>query len=187
MSKIEATLCKVTTITRRKKEGTQAYLKRLMTAAEALGEDGWEELGGTPGAQEWVNAAVEADKGDKDIPDIPGRAEPEPEEAEVKETKDPKAGKKPAPTPAASSKKAVPPAAKARPVGKPDVPGKAGSVAAIIQLLLKDAQMSVADLMVALEKKGYTPTLATVGMTRAHTRQTFRVLKEAGHLKQVKM
>lgn len=100
MSEIEKALCEVTGIARGKKEAPQVYRKRLLTKLEKVfddkksGDDDWDSLGKTKGAQEWFNDAIKADKADKDLPefeadDLPRSKEAEPEEAA--EAKEPEA------------------------------------------------------------------------------------------------
>jgi hypothetical protein len=220
MSDTEKALCELTSIMRGKKESQQTYLKRLLTSLEKKfgdkehGDDDWETLGATKGAQEWFNAAIKADKDDEPLPefdteDSSERKEPESEPSEVEsrdaDTKgkttqgDRNVAKKRRVTTGADKAKTASTAAVKKPPQKASgngkeaaaprkQPGKAGgSLAVINQLMLKDPGQSVEDLEKALAKKGYKPTRLVVEAARSRIRQTFRVLQDEGHLKGLKL
>jgi hypothetical protein len=210
MSEIEKVLCEVTSVARRKKEATQSYLGRLLGRLEKLfdedgGDDTWEQLGATKGAQEWFNDAIKADKAKKDLPGftddqaepISEAAEAEPEreaksepEGETEQEGDSEVVANGKAKHGKSKKTAAAPAKKA-PVKEAKQPGPGkkagGSLAVINLLLLKDPSMTVEDLSKALAKKGMKPTPLVVSAARSRIRQTFRVLQEEGHLKGLKL
>ena len=210
-SEIEAALCEATEVSRRSKEASQKYLKRLLVALEKKydekrgrdADDEWDELGTTKGAQEWFNAALAADKADEDIPDFTdgeaapiSEAEAEPEQEAKAADDEPEGDSDVAVNGKAKgkTKKAAAPAKKpvvkaAAKEAKQPGPGKkaGGSLAVINLLLLKDPGMTVEDLTKALAKKGMKPTPLVVSAARSRIRQTFRVLQEEGHLKGLKL
>ena len=215
MSEIEKALCELTSVARGKKESHQTYRKRLLTGLEKKfddkehGDDDWDTLGTTKGAQEWFNDALKADKADEPLPefdadDLPEarEAEPEPEvgsqdadtESVAQGDKNVVSKKRKATTTAKTKTAAKKPerVAAGNSHGKEAAPrkqpGKAGgSLAAINQLLLKDPGMTVEDISKALAKKGMKPTPLVVSAARSRIRQTFRVLQEEGHLKGLKL
>ena len=46
--------------------------------------------------------------------------------------------------------------------------------------MLKERNLSLADLVDALRKQGYTPHVGTVSSLRSDTRDTLRVIQDAG-------
>lgn len=113
-------------------ESRQKFLLRLMAGVQKLTDDQWEGLAATEGAQDWYNAATEADNDKDSVPDFPdvedvgedpedeleedpeendeedeGEEESEPEEEEVMTKTKPAAGKKAAKVKAAPAKKAA--------------------------------------------------------------------------------
>jgi hypothetical protein len=208
------------------KEDRQKFLVRIMVATQKLPSDDWEAL--DEKAQNWCNAAVEADNAEEEVPDFPdvvdGKAvdeeeeepeedeeeeeaeedeedeeeeeeeepekEPEAEEEEVKPTK--KAAKKKAAAKKAPAKKAAAkkeaevekPAAKKTATKKADAPASGKGISmrrALKRMVVKKPSRSVDELIEALEKAGYkSPSRLTVTTIRADTRDTIKVLNEAG-------
>lgn len=71
MSEIEKRLLAATKIKPQgKSEDRQKYLSRLVGAVQKLSDDAWEDLESTAGAQEWANAAVDAEEKKKPIGDF---------------------------------------------------------------------------------------------------------------------
>lgn len=68
-SKIEQELIDATSLKRKVAEKPQAWMTRLIKAAQDLAEDDWEKL--TEPTQLWVNAGTKAIKAEKDIPVFP--------------------------------------------------------------------------------------------------------------------
>lgn len=223
MSKIEKALLKATGAKPQKSgEDRQKFLLRLMMAVQGLpsdendenykeGKGTWEGIGAITGAQEWYNAAIDADNENppKPVPDFsdakPAEDEPEDEpetdgdaaDSEVedeavstsarpkgKKKDDKAAGKKPA----AKKAEAKPEAKKkAEPAAKPaaaKAPKKGTSMRrALKMIVVKKPKITTDDLIEQLEKKGFkSPSKLTVTSIRADTRDTMKVLAEAGLL-----
>ena len=227
MSVIEKTLLSETgTKPQKKGEDRQKFLARVIAGVGKLSDDEWEKLAKTDGAQDWYNAATEADNAEKAIPDFPDAkatvdedeaadddaddgAEDEEDEAAddaaddqeedadeeedvaPKKTSSAKDGKK-KPVPAkkeAPVKKSVKEAAtpkKGAAAKKPAAaaPKKGTSMRRTLKMIIvKKPKMSVEDLIEALGKKGHTsPSKLTVSSIRSDTRDTMKVLVEAGIL-----
>lgn len=217
MSKIEQALLFATKQKPQKKgEDMQTYLVRLAVAAsEKLSDEDWDLLEKTPGAQEWVNAAIKADNAEKDVEGFPDREDedaevgdgdpaddaadanaevdddPETEEdAEVDKPAKKSGAQAPAKKPAAAptkkpaakkdadktpAKKTVAPAKKAAASGKP-------SMRRTLKIMVvKKPQLDADELIAKLKDKGYGDvSRLTVTTIRADTRDTIRVLQEAG-------
>jgi hypothetical protein len=85
MSEIEKTMLDATGIKPQgKTEARQKFLTRTVKAVVALDDDAWEGLEKTKGAQDWANAAIEADNTGKEIDDFPD-LENEAEDEDVEE------------------------------------------------------------------------------------------------------
>lgn len=207
-SQIETTLLAATKQRPQKNgEHRQAYLLRLaLTATEKLTDEEWDGLAATAGAQEWVNAAIDADNAKEQLDDFPDLQE----EASAAPAK--KAAKKPAPAPAAAKKPAAKPeveeeleedendlaesdapvkgkssASKQKPAAAPakkSPPTRAsgGSLHHTLKMIIvKKPQTSIDDLIKAAEKAGFPgPSRLTVATIRSDTRNTLKVMNEAG-------
>lgn len=220
-------------------ESRQKYLVRVMLAVQKLSDEAWADLEAVDGAQDWYNAAIEADNEHKEVPDFSDSEAQDPEDgedaeddaadeddAEEEDADDEDAGgedddedadegdedavkedakkvkpaaKRPAAKPVKATKpakatKPTKPAAKAAsaPAAKPakEAPaakstkaagGKPSMRRALKQIVIKKPKMSTDELIEALERKGYeSPSKLTVTSIRADTRDTIRVLNEAG-------
>ena len=209
MSAIEKALLEATGAKPQKSnEDRQKYLTRLALAASKLPDDEWEELGAVEGVHAWGNAAIEADNNKEPIEDFPdaeagdevkdedveadadaddGESEKE-EKVKKPAKKSAAAGKAPA---AKSAKKAVnggKPAEKAAKAAKPEKPApkakavKPASMRRTLKMIvIKRPKMPVDELIEALEKKGFkSPSKLTVTSIRSDTRDTMKVLNDAG-------
>ena len=161
-SKIETELLSFVSIKSKRGETRQDYLEKLMRAVAALKDSEWEKIS-TP-AQEWNNAAAEAIEQRKEIEDFPD-VQPEADEE--------------APQPV----KAKPQTDKNQLVNKHN--GSTRKISAchkIKQLVVKKPKITVADLAEALQADGFKVSDVTISTLRSDTRDTLRVLRDAGML-----
>lgn len=182
-------------------EARQRFLVRVMMGVQKLPDEEWTALEAIDGAQDWYNAATDADNAEKDLPDFPDvedaeeeqddqeddGAGDEPEEGEQVETKPKKAAKK-----AKSAKvvkaaneekvnKAAAKPAKEKAAKAPKSEKGMSMRRALKMIVIKKPKLAVDDLIEQLEKKGYkTPSKLTVTSIRSDTRDTIRVLNDAG-------
>lgn len=135
-----------------------------------------------------ADEAVEEEDSEDDGGDDEGEetAEDEDEEEETKPKKAAKAGKAPAKAakPAKAGKAEKPAKAEKAPA-KAEKPAKAKKGTsmrrALKRMIVKKPSRTVDDLIAALEKAGYqTPSRLTITTIRADTRDTIKVLNEAG-------
>ena len=212
MSAMEKALLKATAAKPQKGgEDRQKFLLRLMLAVQKLPDEDWESLAAIEGAQDWFNAATDADNAEKPVPDFPdaeadaeadaeededqGEQEDEDNQEEDEMAKTAKKAKPPAKGASAKKEPAAKPAkaaAKGADVKKPAkdaekkkpgaAPKKGLSMRRFLkQMVVKKPSRTVEDLMEALEKAGYkSPSRLTITTIRADTRDTIRVLNEAG-------
>ena len=212
MSALEKALLKATAAKPQKSgEDRQKFLLRIMLAVQKLPDEDWESLAAIEGAQDWFNAATDADNAEKPVPDFPDAeadAEADAEEDEdqgeqedednqeedemaktAKKAKPPAKGasakKEPAAKPAkaaakgADAKKPAKDAEKKKPAAAPK---KGLSMRRTLKMIvIKTPKMPVDELIALLEKKGYkSPSKLTVTSIRSDTRDTMKVLNEAG-------
>jgi hypothetical protein len=173
MSVIETALIEATGVKpQRDGEARQKFLTRLMVGVGKLPEDEWEKLGAVAGAQDWYNTAADADAAGKPVPDFP---DADAEDAGVEDEEAP-AKKKPA-----KAAKPAKPAKETKPV-KAAKPAKATSMRrALKRMIVKNPGRTTEELIAALEKQGYqSPSRLTISTIRADTRDTIKVLNEAG-------
>ena len=204
MSAMEKALLKATGAKPQKGgEDRQKFLLRLMLAVQKLPDEDWESLAQIDGAQDWFNAATDADNAEKpvsDFPDVKAAAEADAEEDEdqgEQENEDDQEEDEMAKT----AKKAKPPAkgasakkgAAAKPVkaaakeadGKKKpaaTPKKGTSMRRALKLtIVKRPKITADELVDALQKMGYkVPSRLTVNTMRSEMRDAIRVLNEAG-------
>lgn len=219
MSNIEKALLGATKVKPQKDgEDRQKFLIRTMVGVQKLPGEEWEALAAVDGAQDWYNAATDADNAEKPVPDFPDveAAEEEPDDdagetaedadggapddsseeeqvkPKVKKTKGakvkvpPKKDAAPAKAKAGGAKKTAEKPAEKKAVkadGKKAAPAKKGTSMrrALKRMVIKKPSRTVEELMEALEKQGYkSPSRLTVATMRADTRDTIKVLNEAG-------
>jgi hypothetical protein len=207
---IREMLLEATGVKPKKNEVDADLIKRLISKAETLDEEGWESL--STEAQEFYNSVIEAGKkhadgeilelSADDVPPFPdeddgvvedgederGEEEPEddtndePGEEEVMETKT----KKIAATKKTPAKKAADkPAAKKTAASKKNGSGEKKPLSMrrrLKQIVIKKPSISVEDLMSKLKDEGYKGTEMTIGSMRADTRDTMKALVDAGLL-----
>lgn len=171
MSTIEKALLEATGVKPRKSgETRQKYLGRIHAGVVKISDEGWSSLEATAGAQEWANAAIEADNEKAPFPEFSDAEDAGDEEEVIEEKK------------ASPKKSTKPAAAKKVDEDKPAAAKKGPSMRrALKMIIIRKPKTSVDDLIGALEKKGYSPaSRLTINTIRADTRDTMKVLKEAG-------
>lgn len=164
-------------------------LGKLIDIITELQDEQWEKV--SKPSQDWYNEAVIAmnyyDNDPSSIPAFPDDVEEaetdQPEEEESKMTT--KAKSKSAKPAAAKTKNGAAPA-KAKAADKPakaaksDTPKATSMRRTIKQIIVKDPLITVDKLVERLEKAGHKPSKMTVAAIRASTRDTMKVMLEAG-------
>lgn len=186
-------------------EERQDYLERLVRAAAALEDDGWESL--SEAARDWVNAGAEQLQAEKDIVDFggkPAKAAAKPAKAPAKPAKaapkkaavveedteqeeveeDPEEEEVEEPAPKGKAKAAAKPA-KAAANGKAPRAARGMSPAMFVRHhLATHPQDTVDEIAAALSKSGLgVLSQMTIQSLRNEFRAVCRVLNEKGHFK----
>lgn len=178
------------------KEAHGLYAARILEKINEMSEDDWEKLSGP--AQKWANEAMKAVKANEEVPEFP--VDPEGEKIAKPAREAPAAAaaapaKTDAPVdgaaaataatgdaPAAAAKAEKP--AKAAKEPKPPKPAKPprdrGVTATLKKAMLKNMNMSVADLLKVLEDAGEQASLSTVQTIRTDFRHSIAITNEAG-------
>lgn len=187
-SKIETELLGAVKVPGKKKnESYQDYLTRLYRGTQECEQDVWDSL--TTPVQDWANSCVAATNANKELPDFPDLETKDDDMASKKAPA--KAGKKDdgaaAKAPAKNSGKGAaakssgkaPAAAKA---AKSDNPPSMRRV--LKQIVVRDPAIAVDELIEKLKGKGFKASDVTVSSIRSDTRDTMKVLADAGLLVQ---
>ena len=160
-SKVEVEILETVKLKSKRGEQRQAYLERVMTAVTKLDDKEWEML--STAAQDWTNAAATSVKEDRDIADFSGFDTEEVVEESVEE-----AAAEPAP------------ARKTRGQAKNNGTRKVSACHKIKTIVVKNPKITVDALSQKLKDIDLKVSDVTIATIRSDTRDTLRVLNDAG-------
>ncbi len=144
------------------KEGPKRFRARLVRAASKLDDDKWDQLSDV--VQIWVNQGIESLNSKEDVSLFDGQAEePEPE-----------------PEPEKAKPKSKEPAA---PVAATEVPRVGGGQRVKEILIEHKFKIKNKDILAVMNAEGYTYSLSMLNCVCADFRQSVKVLRERGLLK----
>lgn len=160
VSAIETEIGKVLKVKRKKGEDEQLFFSRIVTTVQNVAEETWEEL--SVAAQSWCNQASKAYNKKEDIPGFD----------------------EPAPSSKPTGKKAPAAAAKSDGAGAKKKKGTS-MYRTIKEIIVGEPDITIEALTSQLKKAGFSePKVTTIQSVRADTRDTIRVLQDAGCLKE---
>jgi hypothetical protein len=162
-SKIESEILELVKVRTHRGDTRQDYLDRLMRAATKLSDDDWDKL--STAAHDWTNAAVESVKAKTDIADFSDTAAEEVVEETVEE---------------AVEEQEAAPARRTRGPSKSNGTRKQSACHKIKTFVVKNPKITVEELSNKLKDIELKVSDVTIATIRSDTRDTLRVLNDAG-------
>ena len=161
-------------------ESLQDYLGRLFSAVNELDEDVWNAM--PEPAQEWSNAAYNAEEAKKSYP-VPEGYQPPQQPAGRRQRAQRQEAKPPAADGNVSRRRSRPAADKPRNTGQGRKRDGNGVVTKLIRIIVSHPNADNTELKSLRDEAGFEINDSTLGTVRTIARSTIRALQEAGQTK----